>query len=293
MNKYEENPSNITILDENVIVFHNTLEDPDAYIDYYEEYGSWRGWYGFGRQIDGRGQTFKNHPTYPTWEEWKQRLAELDRDQGEDKYREEVARIFYETTEFYMKHTGKTLPNWSCQPWGLARYIPDEDLIEDAELTMNYHTDYMPEDAESESDKFGITAVLYPNDDYEGGEIAFKIFNEEGVEREFEYKPKAGDLVMFPSGHPYYHGVRRIYGAPKYITRLYWMYYYEGSDTWHELVEKYGEEKLRELENERRRRPDMRIMDPYMRIRFTLKEYYDLLESGELLPDYRDSDNKW
>lgn len=290
MTKYTIDSPSVTFLDDNVIVFHNTLEDPDDYIDYYEEYGSWRGWYGFGRQIDGKGHAFQQHPQFPTWEEWEQRLETMEKELGEDKYREEVARIFHNATEFYMEQTGRGLPNWSIQPWGLARYIPNEDVINNDVLTMEYHTDYMPEDAESQGDKFGITAVLYPNDDYEGGEIAFRVFNEDGIEREFEYKPKAGDLVMFPSEHPYYHGVKRIYGAPKYMTRLYWMFNFEGSETWHQLVDKYGEEKLRELESDRRRRQDMRIMSPYMKIRFTLKEYYDLLESGELLEDYREFD---
>lgn len=286
MPNYLENSENVEFLEKNIIVFHNVLEDPDDYIDYYEEYGSWRGWYAFGRQIDGRGQSFSAHPTFPTWEEWKERLADHEKTDGEDKYREEVARVFHDATSFYIEKTGITLPNWSCQPWGLARYIPDENLIANDILTMDYHTDYQVEDSESEGDKFGITAVLYPNDDYEGGELVFKIQNTDGDDIRIEYKPKAGDLVMFPSGVPYFHAVKRIYGSPKYITRLYWMYYHEGSQDWHDLLSKYGE-KLYELEQERKKRPDMRIMEPYMRARFTLKEYYDLYESGELLPDYR------
>lgn len=285
MKDYTADHPDVEILDPKVIVFHNVLSDPDDYIDYYEEHGVWRGWYGFGRQIDSRGQSFKAHPSFPTWDEWKSVLRSHDMEMGEDKYREEVAEIFHLTTKFYTEYTGTMLPNWSCQPWGLARYIPDENLIDDDVLAMNYHSDYMPEDSESEGDKFGITAVLYPNDDYEGGEIAFRVYNENGVEKEFEYKPKAGDLVMFPSGHPYYHGVKRVYGSPKYITRLYWMYYFEGTKDWHDLKAKYGDE-LESLEHARRRRGDLRIMAPYMHTRFTLKEYYDLLESGNLLPDY-------
>jgi hypothetical protein len=286
MPNYFEDDQNVEFLEKNIVVFHNTLEDPDAYIDYYEEYGSWRGWYGFGRQIDGRGQSFSAHPTLPTWEEWQDRIARHEEEDGEDKYREEVARVFNDATHFYTEKTGITLPNWSCQPWGLARYIPDENLIANDILTMDYHTDYQVEDSESAGDKFGITAVLYPNDDYEGGELVFKIQNKDGDDTKIEYKPKAGDLVMFPSGVPYFHAVKRIYGSPKYITRLYWMYNYEGSQDWHDLLAKYGD-KFHELEQDRKRRPDIRIMEPYMRVRFTLKEYYDLYESGELLPDYR------
>lgn len=287
MEDYTENHPDVEILDSKIIVFHNALSDPDEYIDYYEEFGDWRGWYGFGRQIDSRGHSFTAHPSFPTWQEWEAVLATHAEEIGKDEYREEVAKLFHLATKFYRDYTSIDLPNWSCQPWGLARYIPDEDLIGDDELTMNHHTDYMVEDAESEGDKFGITAVLYPNDDYEGGELSFRISKEDGTVKEFDYKPKAGDLVMFPSGPPYFHGVKRVYGSPKYITRLYWMYEYEGSKDWHDLKAKYGEQ-LEELEKQRKRRPDARIMEPVMRPRFTLREYYDLLESGELLPDYRD-----
>jgi hypothetical protein len=288
MEEYTLDNPNVEILDENIIVFHNTLKDPDAYIDYFEEYGSWRGWYGFGRQIDGRGQPFSAHPTFPTWEEWLDRISIMyNPEEGAtaDIYTEEVAKIFHLATKFYIEQTGRDLPNYTCQPWGLARYIPDEDLIDNPNLTMNYHTDYMPEDAESPGDKFGITGVLYPNDDYEGGEIAFRVVQKDDSIKEIVYKPKAGDLIVFPSGPPYFHGVKRVYGAPKYITRLYWMYHFDGTDTWHGLAAKYGD-RFQEMEKNRRSRRDLRIMEPYMHLRHTLKEYYDLLESGQLTEDY-------
>lgn len=288
MEDYTLDNPNVEILDDNVIVFHNTLEDPDAYIDYYEEYGSWRGWYGFGRQIDGRGQPFSGHPTLPSWEEWQKKLERMaTEEEGAtvDKYTEEVARIFHLATKFYVEYTGRVLPNWTCQPWGLARYIPNEEFISTEGLTMNYHADYMVEDGESPGDKFGITGVLYPNDDYEGGEISFRIVQEDKSLKEFTYKPKAGDLIVFPSGPPYFHGVKRISGSPKYITRLYWMYEYPGSQDWHELKAKYGDE-FEELEAKRLSRQDLRLTLPYTRLRFSLKEYYRLLESGELWDEY-------
>lgn len=291
MEEYTLDSPNVEILDDNIIVFHNTLEDPDAYIDYYEEYGSWRGWYGFGRQIDGRGQPFDAHPQLPTWAEWMERIQIMynpEEGDGPDLYTEEVAKIFHLATKFYIEYTGRDLPNYTCQPWGLARYIPDENLIGNEELTMNYHSDFMPEDAESPGDKFGITAVLYPNDDYEGGDLTFRVVQEDDSLKEFTYKPKAGDLVVFPSGYPYFHGVKRIYGAPKYITRLYWMYNFEGTKDWHELKAKYGD-AFEDMEKVRRGRQDLKTMSPYMKLKFSLREYYDLLESGELKELYEES----
>lgn len=43
-----------------------------------------------------------------------------------------------------------------------------------------------------------LSAVGYPNDDYEGGELWFPKF-------ELNYKPQAGDFVLFPSAFSYAH----------------------------------------------------------------------------------------
>ena len=43
-----------------------------------------------------------------------------------------------------------------------------------------------------------ISLLIYLNDNYEGGSLRFNTLN-------FEYQPRAGDLVFFPSGHLYRH----------------------------------------------------------------------------------------
>jgi hypothetical protein len=48
-----------------------------------------------------------------------------------------------------------------------------------------------------------LSAVGYPNDDYEGGELKFPKFN-------LTYKPKAGDFVLFPSSYAYAHSSEPI-----------------------------------------------------------------------------------
>jgi len=282
----DENNLDIEMIDDNILVVHNALRDPEALIDYYEDYGDWKGWYGFGRQIDARAETFHSHPHFPTWEDWQNLLNNPEISNDERPYRIDVARAFHLATKAYMEKTGRDLPNWTSQAWGLARYIPDEDLINNPDLTMNYHTDFVADDAESPGDKFGITAVIYPNDDYEGGEISFRVISpEETVAKEVSYKPKAGDIVVFPSGHPYYHGVRRISGGPKYIIRLYWMYNFEGTEDWHNLKEKYGDE-FEELERDRRNRHYLMNAEPFLRPRYCcLKEYYQWKEDGTLPED--------
>jgi len=283
--EYTVDSPNVTFLDPKVIVFHNVIQDCDGLIDYYEENASWRGWYGFGRQVEARGPSVQGRETFPTWEEWKSDVIDgYDNPITEEEipYRTNVASAFYWATKFYVEQTNLVLPNWYTQTWCLARYIPDENLINNEDLTMNFHTDYQVNDSESPGEKFGMTAVFYPNDDYEGGEIAFKVAKDGKVVKEFEYKPKAGDVVIFPANFPYYHAVRRVWGAPKYIIRLYWSYKFEGTEAWFELQKKYGEEKFRELEAERVRDGSLMYTVPYLYPKFTLSEYYEHLENGTL-----------
>ena len=142
-----------------------------------------------------------------------------------------------------------------------------------------------------------MTGVLYPNDDYEGGEIGFRVFKNKDVfdtrafeETEYDelYKPKAGDLVMFPSVHPYYHGVYNVYKKQKWIYRLYWNVHQGASPLYEQLKEKYGEEEWERLERERKKRMDVMYRDGWSQsIRIPFAEYYQMVENGTL-PEDRD-----
>ena len=60
-----------------------------------------------------------------------------------------------------------------------------------------------------------VSLVAFPNDDYEGGELAFSI---QGV----TIKPKAGDLYVFPSNFMYPHRAMPVTSGTKYsmVTML-------------------------------------------------------------------------
>lgn len=269
----------VTILDPRIVVFHNTLSDPKGLIKHYERNLPWRGWFGFGRQVDEKGPSLDNHPHFPSADEWKSTMI----DGITDPVRREVAKTFHAATEQYVKYTKTELPNWTCRNWSLARYLPDENVINNEDLTMNYHTDYQVSTHDQPGDKFAVTAVIYPNDDYEGGEIAFRLSDDDwNLSKEISYKPKAGDIVIFPAEHPYYHGVKRIWNNPKYIIRIYWLYSSEGTPEWHSLREKYGTERFKELEQERVSRHDLMEAKPFLRPMFTITEYYEMLEAGTL-----------
>lgn len=56
-----------------------------------------------------------------------------------------------------------------------------------------------------------LSMIFYLNDDYEGGEL---VFPRQGI----EYKPVAGDAIVFPSGFPYPHAVKPVTKGRRYAV---------------------------------------------------------------------------
>jgi predicted 2-oxoglutarate/Fe(II)-dependent dioxygenase YbiX len=54
-----------------------------------------------------------------------------------------------------------------------------------------------------------VSAVVYLNDDYEGGEIEF-------TRQGLVVKPQAGDIIMFPSNYVYEHASLEVFSGIKY-----------------------------------------------------------------------------
>jgi predicted 2-oxoglutarate/Fe(II)-dependent dioxygenase YbiX len=115
-------------------------------------------------------------------------------------------------------------------------------------LAMDYHTDTHEFDSDSPGEKFIVTATMYLNDDYDGGEVSFL---DESSGSVTDYKPKAGDITVFPSGAPYYHGIKPIFGNERYLLRMFWLYNFVGTQEWHKNKIKYGEELWQKMEDER------------------------------------------
>ena len=92
-----------------------------------------------------------------------------------------------------------------------------------------------------------ITQLFYLNDNYEGGELDFILLEKNKL---ITYKPKAGDLVVMPSGYPHVHGARAVSsGESKLFLRRFNSYIQKGSNEYEEHVKKYGEEIARTMEN--------------------------------------------
>jgi hypothetical protein len=79
--------------------------------------------------------------------------------------------------------------------------------------------------------KLNISALIYVNDDYEGGKIAFPFHN-------LEYKPKPGDLIIFPS--KYRHEVQNVEGGNNRYTMPTW-YTFDVPELFNTTIVKTGD----------------------------------------------------
>lgn len=203
----------------------------------------WEDWYGFG--------DFMNIAMPESLSEMDDYYIEAGQDSKYQKdqvdFVKTISDIFYKTTKDYIDEYKIELPNWVHGGISICKYniSPPEN-----QYAMHYHTDYRGADADAPGNKFAITCTIYLNDDYEGGGLKFLREDNGDV---IDYKPEAGDVVVFPSGDPltgashYFHGVDKISKNNKYFIRCFWMYNYEGSEEWHANEQKYGKEKWKEI----------------------------------------------
>lgn len=99
-----------------------------------------------------------------------------------------------------LKDYAKTLgvPEGMESDIGFSKYLPNK--------YMGPHTDIGP--------RSHISAVLYLNDNFEGGELDFPNQN-------VCIKPKAGSMIVFPSVEPYVHNPQPATDT-KYIVPAFW-----------------------------------------------------------------------
>lgn len=164
-----------------------------------------------------------------------------------DKYGHEFN---FNLEEIAIDEDGNPTPRWQMYGPSICKYHKD---IED-EMSMIYHSDFIREPIVSPGYKFALTANVYFNDDYDGGEIDFCIGKDL-----IKYKPQAGDWLLFPSGHPgimtkdgevYLHGVFPSHNNPKYFSRMYWRRYSEASAEWKENEQKFGKKEWLDMQDE-------------------------------------------
>jgi predicted 2-oxoglutarate/Fe(II)-dependent dioxygenase YbiX len=85
--------------------------------------------------------------------------------------------------------------------WQLVRYKAGQFFAEHVDKTEEFPRQ--------------ISAVLYLNDDYEGGTITFTKLNK-------TFKPKANSLFIFPSSEEFMHSADPVTSGEKYVIVGFW-----------------------------------------------------------------------
>jgi hypothetical protein len=258
-----------------VMVFENALENPQDFLKSItvdmEYVNPWTPWYSLGKETFFTEYSWIETENFPTQEQWDEKFGGL-----KNPLAKRISDLFYDCTKQYVEKYGVTIPNWSHG----TPYLLIHDAKEPTQKTaMTYHTDFIMAQTHNPGYKHWVTCLVYLNDDYEGGEVAFKVFKDdvdfdhfiykpikddyEGGEvslqaskddvdfDHFIYKPKAGDVLVLPAHPPYYHGVHAAKISEKVFIRLFWGYEYAGSEEWLANQNKYGKEKWGEMEKER------------------------------------------
>ena len=219
-----------------VDVYRNVLENPQAMYETMKK-----------SELDAEGQYFLK-----TWDAWSHfGTYTQSKDEYQDVISEEikshhryieekdfvqkVKRAYDDVLMDYVHRHGINLPDgWRFSGCSYSKYNDQIDSLAN-KMTMQYHTDFITSQRDMPGDKFFLTCTMYINDDYEGGDIEFYVNGEL-----INHKPKSGDILVFPSREPYFHGVKTIYNGNKFFVRNFIMTPFEGSDEWLENQRKYG-----------------------------------------------------
>lgn len=196
-----------------------------------------------------------------TWDKWSifgtytqiKHLSAEDRELGQrhddEKYlADRVAEAYGMAVDHYVETTGAILPEGAgLVSSSFSKYNPETEESSRDDMSMQYHLDYIHSERDEPGKKFLITCTTYINDDYEGGALEFYI-NGDVV----YYKPEAGDIVVFPSVEPYYHGVTGVKKLEKFFIRNFIMYDFPGTDEWLMNQRTFGAARWADTERARR-----------------------------------------
>ncbi len=262
---------NVTVekLEDNIYVYRGLLTKHKRAVEIFKEseknpessvmYKDWRPWSRFGSYVweIGQAPSSDNIDLAGVYNEEKEILDEINE------------AFFYATNRYLEEHDKAVGDDWIIMGPSISKYDhenPENPGSGIEGLEMVYHTDYVTLEGDWPGNKFILTCTMYLNDDYDGGDITFMLPNKKII----DYKPSAGDVLVFPSGHPellsengkYLHGVKTVSKADKYLIRCFYQKPFSGNPEWLANQEKYGKDVWMKMENER----ISKQMDEYSRL---------------------------
>lgn len=167
----------------------SVLQDPSNQYKYAEAM------VGYGMKI----------PEYRDCYDFKYKKTDIQHDKSEASIKlqqlwDEVYFRQLQAVKYYCKvHNIGELRYWEAMNY--VKYGPGQHFQEHSDNGFSYNC--------------VVSLVAYPNDDYEGGELFFRLQN-------LNIKPKAGDLFVFPSNFMYPHRAMPVTSGTKYsiVTML-------------------------------------------------------------------------
>lgn len=183
------------VLEDNILYYEGILSNPYALINLINETDN---------LIDGVDLLER-------WEDWKSSNDDYIFGQRKfsnpEKYEasSDDLRYIYNTLTSTLAAAGAHYAKYVGVPMGVQAPISISKYYSGS--GMGPHTDAGP--------IAHLSAVLYLNDDYDGGELAFP-------NHDIVVKPSAGSIIMFPSVEPYVHDPRNVVSGEKYIAPSFW-----------------------------------------------------------------------
>lgn len=183
------------ILEERIFYYENVLDNPQDIID----------------QINSIDSAITEDDVIEKWEDWKSSNDDYIFGQRKfsnpEKYASssEQVNAIYDTLTSTLEVVGQHYANALNIPLGKQAPISISKYYSGS--GMGPHTDSSP--------IAHLSAVLYLNDNYSGGELAFP---NHGI----VVKPSAGSIIVFPSVEPYVHDPKTVIAGEKYISPSFW-----------------------------------------------------------------------
>jgi hypothetical protein len=219
-----------TVLDKNVYYYENTIENFGEVMDAiskitkmnFEENGKlWGKWTASDDKdfLYGETQVFDLNQINQMQEPYRSKMEYVYIN---------IMKSLYAVCRDYAK---------SVEDYDEPRLFPVFNIKKyDTGASMGAHYDQLDGDK-----TLRYSLVMYLNDDYEGGEISFKMsdyedndmleiidFNYETAKNknqiDFGVKPSAGSVIIFPSSAPYYHIAHTVKSGAKYMIPSHWIH---------------------------------------------------------------------
>ena len=238
-------------------------------------FGEWRDWYGFGQLCAPKHHDLENTDFLD------------DMYESERNVEAELQNCISAAFSHYIGVNEIALPE-KCIISRVSFAAYYEGIDTGGGNVMQYHTDYLVNQHFSRFENFLLTCTIYINDDYEGGEVKFTTMLGDSI----DYKPTAGDIVIFPSGsplypnnEPYFHAVGMVRSGTKFLIRSFVKYQCEGSQEWLEKEKMHGPEEWKKMEQERvlskKGSNQMQIIDGVKHYSADLIQAFELTEEDQ------------